>query len=287
METAETMKLETIIPAAFFLLCILYEWVTGNYRNGKLNAVDLKMAAISSVMVALVQRPLVMTVVFTVAGFLILPYQDGLAGLQDNYFWLALLGYILIEEFLHGLGHRFAHTGTPKRKWLRPLHKIFRTAHRPHHLIGNDDNKARISVGQTFVEGWTYWLVMPNIWFSMIALYLGLIEVVAIGVVVKGLWSIHVHVNWHYDLYFLNHHKPWVRKVAYGLAHVFTFPNQHHQHHARGKNSAKNMHNFLSLYDWLIYDTLVIESSPPKQYGWRQTDEEKRSALYRFTRTYQ
>ncbi|MCG8671861.1 MAG: sterol desaturase [Pseudomonadales bacterium] len=283
----ESIKIETIIPATFFVLCILYEWITGNYKDGKLNAVDFKMAAISSVVVALIQRPLVMAMVFGVASLIILPYQGVLASLQDNYFWWTLLAYVLLEEYFHGLGHWFAHTRTPKSKLLRPLHKLFRTAHRPHHLIGNDDEKAQISVGQTFVEGWMYWLVMPNIWFSMIVLFLGLYEVVAFGVVIKGLWSIHVHVNWKYDLYLLNHPNALVRKVTFGLAHVFTFPNQHHQHHARGKNSSKNMHNFLSLYDWLIYDTLVIETTSPNQYGWRQTDEEKQSALYRFTRTYQ
>lgn len=276
----------TIIPAVFFLLCIVYEWMSGNYSGGKLSRVDYKMAAISSVVVAVIQRPLVMTIVFFVAGLIILPYKGALGFLEEDYFWPMLLVYILLEEYLHGVGHWFAHTRTPKRKWLRPLHKIFRTAHRPHHLIGNDDDKAQISVGQTFVEGWLYWLVMPNIWFSMIGLYLGLLEVVAVGVVIKGVWSIHVHVNWKYDLYFLNHPNRFIRKAMYGLAHVFTFPNQHHQHHARGKNSAKNMHNFLAFYDWLIYDTLVIESSTPKQYGWKQTEEEKASALYRFTRTY-
>ena len=34
------------------------------------------------------------------------------------------------------------------------------------------------------------------------------------------------------NLYLLNHPNPLVRRTMYALCHVFTFPNQHHQHHA-------------------------------------------------------
>ncbi|MCG8609328.1 MAG: sterol desaturase, partial [Pseudomonadales bacterium] len=257
------------------------------YRKGVLSPTDYKMAAISGVVIALIQRPVVMTLVFAVSGLLIAPFQGSLAFLEEQYFAVTLIAFIMIEEYFHGLGHWFCHSKTPKSKLLRPLHKIFRTAHRPHHLIGNDDENAQITVGQTFVEGWLYWLVMPNIWFGFIAVYLGLVEVFMYGIMIKGIWSVHVHVNWQYDLYFLNHKNPVVRKIAYALAHVFTFPTQHHHHHSRGKNSAKNMQNFLALYDWLIWGTLVVENESPKRYGWRQNEKEKNSALYRFTSTYQ
>lgn len=279
--------METIIVSIFFTLCVIYEWLTGNYKQGNFSATDFKMAAICTIGISLVQRPLVMAMIFALAGLLIGPYQGVLAEFEQQYFWWTLLAFILLEEYFHGVGHWFAHSRTPKRKWLRPLHKLFRTAHRPHHLIGNDDERAQITVGQTFVEGWMYWVLMPNIWFSFIALYLGLTQVFIFGMIIKGLWSLHVHTNWHYDLYLLNHSNPIIRKVAYALAHVFTFPNTHHQHHSRGPNSAKNLHNFLALYDWLIYGTLKIEKSPPARYGWRQNEQEKKSAWHRFSRTYQ
>lgn len=281
-----SIRPDALVFVVFFMGCILYEWTTGNYKNGKLGSVDFKMAGISVVFVSFFQKPLLVAFVFGTAPALF-PFQGALGVLDQNHFWWALLGYLLLEEYLHGLGHWYAHTRTPERRWLRPLHKIFRTAHRPHHLIGKDDGKAQISVGQTYVEGWAYWLVMPNIWLFAIALFLGLHQVVVIGATIKTLWVLHVHTNWKYDLYFLNHPNPVIRKLAFGLAHIFTFPNQHHHHHARGSNSAKNMQNMLSLYDWLIYDTLKIETTAPEAYGWRQKEEEKHSALYRFTRTYQ
>jgi hypothetical protein len=278
--------METVIVVAFLTLCVCFEWLSGNYRSGGLNRTDLKMAVICTAGISLIQRPLVMAMIFAICGLLLAPYQGVLTPLQDQYFGWTLLVFILLEEFFHGLGHWFSHSRTPKSSILKTLHNIFRTAHRPHHLIGNDDGKEQITVGQTFVEGWTYWLVMPNIWFSFIALYLGLTEVFVYGMVIKGVWSLHVHTNWHYDLYFLNHPNVVVRKIAYGLAHIFTFPTTHHHHHSRGANSAKNLHNFLSLYDWLIYGTLKIETSAPKRFGWRQKEQEKTSAWYRFSRTY-
>jgi hypothetical protein len=278
--------METLIVSGFFAICVCYEWLTGAFRKGALSNTDYKMAAICGVGISLVQRPLVMALVFAVCGFLLAPYQGALSALQDQHFWLCLLGFVLLEEYFHGLGHWFAHSRTPKRAWLRPIHKIFRTAHRPHHLIGNNDDKAQMFVGQTFVEGWTYWFVMPNIWFSFIALYLGLTEVFVVGMILKGVWALHVHTGWNYDLYFLNHPNVLVRKFAYGLAHIFVFPTTHHHHHSRGPNSAKNLHNFLAIYDWLIYGTLKIEKEAPKRLGWRQNDKEKDSALYRFTRTF-
>lgn len=279
--------METVFVGSFFMLCVIYEWITGNYKKGILSSTDVKMMAICSVGISLIQRPIVMAIVFAIAGFVLAPYQGVLAPLEENYFGWTLLAFLMLEEFFHGLGHWMAHSRTPKLALLRPLHKIFRTAHRPHHLIGNDDEKAQISVGQTFVEGWMYWFVMPNIWFAFICLYLGLTDVFIVGMIFKGIWALHVHVNWQYDLYFLNHSNALIRRIAFGLAHVFTFPTQHHHHHSRGRNSAKNLQNFLSLYDWLFWGTLQIETESPKRYGWRQNDEEKKSALYRFTRTYQ
>lgn len=278
--------METLAVSIFFVICALYEWRTGNYKKGVLSQTDYKMAALCTIGISLVQRPLVMAMIFALASLLIAPYQGVLAPLEQEYFWWMLIAFVMLEEYFHGVGHWIAHSRTPKTKILRPIHKIFRVAHRPHHLIGNDDEKAQMTVGQTFVEGWTYWFVMPNIWFSFIALYLGLTEVFLVGMIIKGLWALHVHTNWHYDLYFLNHSNPVIRKLAFGLAHIFTFPTTHHHHHSRGPNSAKNLHNFLAIYDWLIYGTLKIETEAPKRYGWRQNDKEKDSAWYRFSRTY-
>jgi hypothetical protein len=266
----------------FIALASIWEFLSGRNSNGKKSREDWGMAAIASLSLSLVQRP---ALIFATAwiGILLLPaHQGGLAWLEAEYFWPTLIAFIFIEELLHSSGHWFSHARRPSWKPFLYLQQIYKMGHRPHHFSGGNDGKGEISVTQTFVEHWLFWFVMPNFWFQFFCLYLGLTEVFLFGTVFKGLWAAHNHVNWNYDLYFLNHRWAWVRKTMYALCHILTFPTQHHHHHARGQNSAKNMCNLLALYDWLLFGTLAIEHSRPSQYGWKQSPQEEHSIWHRY-----
>lgn len=269
----------------FILALALWEFASGRSRDGRKSRQDWHIAGISGLGMVLIQRPALVAIVALLGGLLVPQYRGGLQWLEQQYFWPALIGYVMIEELLHGAGHWFAHSRRPRSRALRCLQSLFKVGHRPHHFSGGNDGRGQISVTQTFVEHWLWWFVMPNYWFQFVALYLGLVEVFVIGSVFKGLWAAHNHVNWNYDLYFLNHRRRWVRRLATGLCHVFTFPTQHHHHHARGRNSGRNLCNLLALYDWLLFRTLVIEREKPAIYGWRQSPEEEGSALYRYLAT--
>ena len=39
------------------------------------------------------------------------------------------------------------------------------------------------------------------------------------------------------------------------------------------------------MFDWLLWDTFVIEKARPAVYGWRQTRREEHSPFYRFFNT--
>lgn len=276
----------TLQPAHFVTLFIivfaLWEWLSGRARAERKSKEDWQMAGLSAAGMVLIQRPALLFGIAWIAGLIIPQYQGGLSWLVSDYFWLTLIGYIALEELFHGLGHWIAHARRPKSRWLQRLQGLYKIGHRPHHLSGGNDGKGQLTVTQTFVEHWLWWFIMPNYWFQFLALYLGLTEVFIIGTLFKGLWAAHNHVNWNYDLYFLNHRWAWVRNSMYALCHIFTFPTQHHHHHARGKNSGSNLCNLLAIYDWLLFGTLVIEREKPKVYGWRQTPEEEHSALYRY-----
>jgi len=277
--------MENLVLPLFMLFCIGFEWLTGKYREGRRTAKDWQMAGLCTAAMFAVQRPLLIAAIFFLLSGLFPQYRDALNWIDQEYFWSGLIAYILIEEYLHGLGHWFSHSRRPKYKWLQPVQAFYRLAHRPHHLVGSNDGKGQLGVTQTFIEGWGWFFILPSFWFQFSALYFGLYEIFIWGTLFKGLWALHVHTNWHYDLYLLNHPNPWIRKFTYGLSHIVTLPTTHHHHHARGKNSAKNMHNLLAIYDWLIYDSLVIETEAPKQYGWKQSEKEERSILYRFFNT--
>jgi len=229
-----------------------------------------------------VQRPLVLLLLTLGLSGLFPGSAGSLAWLEDQYFLPTLIAFFCIEEFIHGAFHLFAHSRRPKNRLLQWVQAFYKMSHRPHHLAGGQDNKGQLSVTQTFVNGWAWWLIMPNYTFQLVCLYLGLVEVFLVGTAIKGIWAAQTHVNWNWDLYFHNHQWAWVRKTMWALAHVLTFPTQHHHHHSRGPNSARNVTSTLAIYDWLIFGTLAIEKEKPQTYGWRQKDDEASSVLKRY-----
>ncbi|MCG8672488.1 MAG: sterol desaturase [Pseudomonadales bacterium] len=285
MESISIHSANQVMSALLFslmlgLLC--YEFFSGRLSGGRRTLMDWKMSGISFAMVGLVQRPLVFGACYLLLAMLL---PNGLGGVREfsqEYFWWCLLGFLAIDEFLHGGTHYFSHMKSPKNKSLAAIQRFIKRAHRPHHLHGGVDSKGEISAAHAPVQHWAFLFILPNYWFGALVLYMGFVEVFFVGTFIKTAWVFHVHTNWNYDLYFLNHKNKYVRKAMYGLCHIFTFPTQHHQHHSRSKNSAKNMQNFFAIYDWLFWNTLVIENERPKIYGWRQAPAESESALFRY-----
>ena len=263
------------------ILCV-FEWLRGSYRAGRKTAEDWKMMAISSAGVFAIERPLMILCVYFVMKALFPSHEGFFGGLEEEHLLFMVVVFIMVDEWLHGFVHSFTHRARPSNRWLARLHAFYRGAHRAHHMNGGIDGKGELSASQVVVAGWGWVFMLPNYWFGLICLYFGLVETWAIGTMIKSLWGIHVHTNWTYDLRLLNHSNPFVRKGMFALCHVFTFPNQHHQHHSRSGNSARNMNNFLALYDWLCWKTLVIDNKRPAVYGWRQNPREASSVWYRY-----
>lgn len=274
-----------VVVIVFIVLAAMWEVASGRTGDGKKTKQDWYMAFLATFMMGVIQRPLLLIVISFVLITLFPSSAGGLAWLEQEYFWWVLFAYFCIEEFLHGSAHLFAHARRPKNKALQWVQAFFKMNHRPHHLSGGADGKGQLSVTQTFINGWAWWFILPNYWFQLVALYLGLTEVFLVATVFKGLWAAHTHVNWNYDLYLLNHKNKWIRSIMWGLCHILTFPTQHHQHHSRGRNSAKNVTATLAIYDWLIFKTLVIETKKPEIYGWRQSEEEAKNVFKRYFNT--
>jgi hypothetical protein len=274
--------LQNIIVAVFLIGATLFEILSGRATNDQKSKVDWKMSGLCIGAMVLIQRPAVYLGVFLFLGLLVPSAQGSMAWLEEQYFVWALIFFLLLEDLAHGAGHWVCHTRPFRNDILRRIQAFYKVSHRPHHFSGGNQGGGSVSATQSFVEGWGYWFIMPNYWFQYIWLYLGMYETFMVGLIIKGLWSVHNHVNWNYDLYFLNHKNALVRKLMRGLCHILIFPTQHHHHHSRGKNSAKNLHNLFAFYDWLLWRTLVIETERPKLYGWKQSETEEESALARF-----
>jgi hypothetical protein len=273
--------MDAAITIGSLLVATLFEWWSGKYRDGKKTAMDWKMAGLCTLALAAFQRPFVNFATFSAGDSMFSRGRGALAFLERDHVVLCAIAYVMLSELVHGIGHRFAHATKIRGGVLGWLQRAYFEAHRPHHLSGDDDDKGQLSATHIFIEGWTFWLIMPTFYVAALMVYLGLEKAVLYGTLFTSAWGIHVHANWTYDLYFLKHRSPWVRLPARALAHVFTFPTAHHQHHARGKASNKNFHNCLALWDWLLWDSLLIPDSRPAIYGWR-TPRHDTSALRRF-----
>ncbi|MGI9293814.1 MAG: sterol desaturase family protein [Pseudomonadales bacterium] len=275
------------IGGACLLLFTLYEAAWRRNSHGRKTREDWQMAGIALTALALVQRPLLMLLIFFSLKAILPQYGEGLTWLEQEYFWVVLPIYMLIDEYLHGRMHLFTHSPRPRNRWLHRVQSFYRVAHRPHHQVGGNDGRGELSATQTYVEHWGWWLALPNYWFGFICLYLGMYETFFWGTLVKTIWGMHVHTNWgrSYDIVLLNHPSKLVRQAMQALCHVFVFPNMHQHHHSRGANSAKNMTNFISIFDWLLWDTLIIERERPEIYGWRQSAQEEFNPLYRYFNT--
>lgn len=272
----------SIVTLGALLLLVAFEAATGRYRDGRKTVTDWQMFGLSTAGIVLLERPLLYYLTYRLVEALgPLPALPAVRAWAAEHLSLSVVAFIAIDELVHGYAHNFAHKPIPKHRLLAKLHAFYREAHRGHHLVGGPDGKGEVSVTQAIVAGWGWMLFLPNYWFSALLLALGMPETWLWGMVLKNLWGMHVHTNWRYDLYLLNHPNRLVRGTMWALCHVLTFPNQHHQHHARSRNSARDMQNVLALYDWLLWGTLVIERSRPKVYGWQQSARD-RHALYRY-----
>ncbi|MGB1060487.1 MAG: hypothetical protein ACPGZU_10185, partial [Ketobacter sp.] len=50
----------TLLSVAIIMLLVLYEWVTGKYREGRKTKQDWQMFALSSGVLAVIERPLLL-----------------------------------------------------------------------------------------------------------------------------------------------------------------------------------------------------------------------------------
>lgn len=281
-QTERSSQLFTLISISWFALLIVYEWARGRYADGKKSSLDWQVFGISLTWLTLVERPLLYVSVWGLCLLFIPQAQGSWSVWQDSYFWWLLLAFVLIDELLHGWVHNFAHSKRPSSRFLQAVQSYYKAAHRLHHLNGGPDNKGQLSATHTICVSWGWAYSLPNYWFGAFCLYMGLVEVWAVGALSKSLWGIHNHANLTYDRKLLTHSNRYVRAVMRFMCHILVFPNQHHAHHSRSKNSAKNVQNFIAIYDWLLWKTFVITTERPKIYGWRQKGPEVDNAFYRF-----
>ena len=185
--------------------------------------------------------------------------------LADWNFWLLLPFYLLIDDVLQYWYHRSAH----EYEWLWKLH-------RPHHQA------EEMGFFVSYRNAALYYLIMPNIWWVAIMLWLGAGKAVAVGLVLKQLVIIGSHstVHWDEPLY----KSKLFRPVVNFLERIIITPAFHHAHHGKSmldgvSDPNGNYGNMFSLWDQM-FGTASFTQKFPTELGLMKDPKEHWAAAY-------
>jgi sterol desaturase/sphingolipid hydroxylase (fatty acid hydroxylase superfamily) len=195
---------------------------------------------------------LVVPTVFTCAGLLVAWIAPGSQGALSHWPWWLMFGVLLLVDDLTQYGwHRLSHSS-----FLYPLH-------RAHH------SASYLSVRIVYRNNLVYYALMPGLWLSGAAVFLGFGPVYIVYIVLKMLVIIGAHssVPWDAPLY----RNRWTARLMWVVERVISTPATHSAHHglheADGVTHYRgNYGNFLFLWD-VIFRTAHITRRRPVSYG--------------------
>ncbi len=158
-------------------------------------------------------------------------------------FWAVFPLWFVSEEFLHYVVHRASH----EVRWLWPLH-------RTHH------SAARLNVGVIFRYNIFWTLLIPQTWFSAVAIHFGLTSVFIASTLITFCVNILTHTAYRWDLALRR--VPGLDPVFNVLEKIVTLPDTHHAHHGLGKYA--NMHGNYAVTIFL-FDVLLGTAKIPRR----------------------
>ena len=240
----------------------LLETVSGFLKNSNRKKDDWIQEILSFVILGNLIKPSIVFFVFGLGNIFLPEYRFILT---DSSFIGVLLGYLLIDDLLQYWYHRTAHE-TP---FLWKLH-------RPHHQA--EEMGYLISYRNAFI----YYLIMPNIWWVALILFLGGAKPVALGLILKQLVIIgsHSRIKWDKPFY----KNTLLLPIIKILERIIVTPTFHHSHHGTSKLEASsdpngNFGNMFSIWDQL-FGTATFHSTYPSAYGLQEKTNDSWKASY-------
>jgi sterol desaturase/sphingolipid hydroxylase (fatty acid hydroxylase superfamily) len=160
--------------------------------------------------------------------------------------------FLLIEDMPQYWWHRLAHSNA----WFWKLHLV-------HHASPS------MGVTTSFRNGALYYLLMPNIYFAAIAIFLGFTKVYLVYTVLKLLIVMNAHSEMRWDS-FLYRYK-WLHPLAWLVEHTISTPATHFAHHGISNadgisNNNGNFGNMLFIWDQL-FGTAKFTRKYPSHFG--------------------
>jgi len=243
MDFDNAKRLVTFIFAGFAVL----ELVRGRFWfREQTSRKDLILDVAGTTVLPVLVVPLIFTLASALAEGIVPDSAGMLAWLPSG----VMFGLLLLVDDLTQYGwHRLSHSS-----WLYPLH-------RAHHSAGY------LSVRVVYRNHLIYYLFMPGLWLSGVAIYWGFGGVYAVYVVLKMTVIIGAHssVAWDAPLYDRFPRLMWV------VERLISTPATHSAHHGLHESDGithykGNYGNFLFLWD-VLFGTAHITRKRPETFG--------------------
>jgi len=166
--------------------------------------------------------------------------------------WLMLPFFLFIDDVLQYWYHRSSH----EYQWLWKLH-------RPHHQA------EEMGFFVSYRNAALFYIMMPNIWWIGLVVFLGGAKAVSIGLILKQCVIIgsHSRITWDAPLYRYRIFHPLMSVVE----RIIVTPAFHHAHHGKSiqdgiSHPNGNFGNMFSLWDQL-FGSAVYTRRFPTEYG--------------------
>lgn len=256
-------NLEVYVVVGILVFFGTLEIIAGYLHRTQRTTSDWIQEAGGWLALALVIKPLIVVLAVPFIGGLIAPGAEGI--LYGYSIWLVLPFYLLIDDVLQYWYHRSAH----EYEWLWKLHRAHHQAEEMGFFI-------------SYRNAALYYLLMPNIWWLSIVVFLGGAQAVAIGLILKQLVIIGSHstVHWDEPLY----KSKLFRPIVNVLQRIIITPAFHHAHHGKSmvdgvSDPNGNYGNMFSLWDQM-FGTATFTQKFPTELGLVNDPKESWTASY-------
>lgn len=255
-------NLDVYLVMGILIIFGLMEVLAGHLARSKRTKGDWIQEFGSFFVLSVMIKPLIVFAVFLLGGLL---FESSQYVFSEWSLWLMLPFYLLIDDVLQYWYHRTAH----ESPFLWKLH-------RPHHQA------EEMGFFVSYRNAALYYLLMPNIWWIGIIVFLGGAKAVAIGLILKQAVIIGSHstLKWDVPFYKIKILQP----IIWILERIFITPAFHHAHHGKSKIDSisdpnGNFGNMFSIWDQL-FGTALFTRRFPEKYGLENDPKEDWTASY-------
>ncbi len=228
-------NLDGYVVIGIVLLFSVIETLAGRLASSKRGFGDWIQEAGGFLVLSFAIKPLIVVAAFFLGRSLVPQLQNSVAEFSLP---VALIIYLLIDDVLQYWYHRFGH----EYQFLWKLHRAHHQAEEMGFFV-------------SYRNAGLYYLLMPNIWWLGLAVFLGASQAVALALIAKQIIIIGSHSTVRWDEFFYK--RPYLNPLTTLVERVLITPAFHYAHHGKSmidgvSDPNGNFGNMFSIWDQLF-----------------------------------